>query len=86
MDTKDRSNTVELTADIVAAYVSKHSIRPDEVAKLIGEVHRALSQTPQQKSPVSLSRADHGAEVALKFGSGPRGSKVPLCLPARALP
>ena len=50
MDTNDRSETVELTADIVSAYVSNHSIRPDEVAMLIGEVHRALSQTPQQGS------------------------------------
>ena len=37
------SNYVELTADIVSAYISKNSIRPDDLGALIASVHQALS-------------------------------------------
>ncbi len=39
---------VELTADIVAAYVGKNTVAQAELPKLIGEVHRALSGAVNQ--------------------------------------
>jgi predicted transcriptional regulator len=38
-----KKNLVDLTAEIVAAYVSKNPVNQAELPKLIGEVHRALS-------------------------------------------
>lgn len=38
----NQPNFVELTADIVAAYVSKNSVRPADLPELIGTVHSAL--------------------------------------------
>ena len=42
----DHSHTtiVELTAEIVSAFVSHNTIRQDELATLIGDVHAALKQ------------------------------------------
>lgn len=40
----------ELTAEIVAAYVSHHSIRPNELQQLIGDIHLALKRAPQAAS------------------------------------
>ena len=37
------SNLAELTADIVSAYVSKNTLRTEELATLISTVHSALS-------------------------------------------
>ena len=38
-----KRNLVDLTAEIVAAYVGKNTVTLAELPKLIGEVHRALS-------------------------------------------
>jgi predicted transcriptional regulator len=38
-----KRNLVDLTAEIVAAYVGKNTVTQAELPKLIGEVHRALS-------------------------------------------
>ena len=38
-----KRNLVDLTTEIVAAYVSKNTVTQAELPKLIGEVHRALS-------------------------------------------
>ncbi|MBW9053662.1 MucR family transcriptional regulator [Rhizobium mesosinicum] len=45
---------VELTADIVAAYVSNHVVPVSDLANLISDVHSALSNTsaPQQVAAV----------------------------------
>ena len=40
-----KRNLVDLTAEIVAAYVAKNTVTQAELPKLIGEVHRALSGT-----------------------------------------
>ncbi|WP_082557798.1 MucR family transcriptional regulator [Methylobacterium sp. Leaf361] len=37
------TNFIELTSDIVAAYVSKNSVRPADLPNLLAEVHGALS-------------------------------------------
>src|SRR5215204_2019976 len=38
----ERSNITELTADIVAAYISHNSVRAEDLAGLISTVHAAL--------------------------------------------
>jgi predicted transcriptional regulator len=52
MDTQVSPSLSELTADIVSAYVSNNSIRPEELPSLIGDVHSAL-----QKAPSSMAEA-----------------------------
>ena len=43
-----KRSLVDLTADIVAAYVGKNTVAQTELPKLIGEVHRALSGAVNQ--------------------------------------
>ncbi|MCC7482610.1 MAG: MucR family transcriptional regulator [Hyphomicrobiales bacterium] len=43
-----KRSLVDLTADIVAAYVGKNTVAQAELPKLIGEVHRALSGAVNQ--------------------------------------
>ncbi len=38
-----KRSVIDLTAEIVAAYVAKNTVTQAELPKLIGEVHRALS-------------------------------------------
>lgn len=46
MDTNDTRQLSELTADIVAAYVSNNNVRPEDLGTLISDVHAALKRTP----------------------------------------
>ncbi|WCS22785.1 MucR family transcriptional regulator [Methylobacterium sp. NMS14P] len=39
----EQTNFIELTADIVAAYVSKNSVRPADLPVLLAEIHASLS-------------------------------------------
>jgi ROS/MUCR transcriptional regulator protein len=50
MDTSN--NLTDLTADVVAAYVSNNAVRPDDMANLINTIHSALSNVgqPQQSA------------------------------------
>jgi len=41
----EQDNLIELTADIVSAYVSNNAIQSSDLSVLIGEVHAALHQT-----------------------------------------
>ncbi|MBS7698438.1 MULTISPECIES: MucR family transcriptional regulator [unclassified Chelatococcus] len=43
-DAETNTNYVELTADIVSAYVSNNTVGPSDVAAMIGEVHAALAR------------------------------------------
>ena len=45
---------VELTADIVAAYVSNHVVPVGELSNLISDVHSALSSTSVPSAPVAV--------------------------------
>jgi predicted transcriptional regulator len=45
-----KRSLVDLTAEIVAAYVGKNTVAQTELPKLIGEVHRALSGAISQPS------------------------------------
>ncbi|MBS7739347.1 MAG: MucR family transcriptional regulator [Chelatococcus sp.] len=49
-DAETSPNYVELTADIVSAYVSNNTVGPSELATMIGEVHAALARVTS--SPV----------------------------------
>src|SRR4051812_43521462 len=42
----DQARLSELTAEIVAAYVSNNSIQPQELTSVIGNVHAALVRAP----------------------------------------
>ena len=46
MDDELVQNLSELTADIVSAYVSNNTVRPEDLPALIGEVHSALAKAP----------------------------------------
>ena len=50
MDQNDTLNFSELTAEIVAAYVSNNNVRPEELANLIGDVHAALKRAPNGRT------------------------------------
>ena len=41
----EQENLIELTADIVSAYVSNNSIQSSDLPALISEIHAALHQT-----------------------------------------
>ena len=43
---QDQSELVQLTADIVSAYVSNNNVGAGELGKLIEEVHSALQRAP----------------------------------------
>eukprot|EP01035_Chromulina_nebulosa_P016139 gene16139-biopygen13755 len=51
----DQHLLVELTADIVAAYVSNHVVPVSELSHLIADVHSALSNTSSPVPVVSVA-------------------------------
>ncbi len=48
MDDSSKTDLIELTADITAAYVENNTVAADELPALIGAIHRALAhiETP----------------------------------------
>ena len=46
MDSVNREDLVQLTADIVSAYVTNNTIESGQLSKLIEEVHLALVRAP----------------------------------------
>ncbi len=44
MDDGSRADLIELTAEIVSAYVSKNALASGDLPSLIGDVHQALSR------------------------------------------
>src|SRR5918997_6076388 len=66
MDNVESAELIQLTADIVSAYVSNNNVGAGELGKLIEEVHSALQRAPaaqaepepQPKEPaVSIRRS-----------------------------
>lgn len=52
----DSSNAlIELTADVVAAYVSNNSVPVSELANLIADVHAALGRVGTVSAPVAVT-------------------------------
>lgn len=50
MDSVDHDELVQLTADIVSAYVSNNKVGSGELGKLIEEVHTALQKAPNAQA------------------------------------
>ena len=50
MDAVDHDELVQLTADIVSAYVSNNKVGAGELGKLIEEVHGALQRAPNAQA------------------------------------
>ncbi|TPW29464.1 transcriptional regulator [Martelella alba] len=66
----ETQNLVELTADIVAAYVSNHVVPTADLPGLISEVHSALSNTSKPASPVAVAEKPKPAVSVRKSISG----------------
>src|SRR6516225_500065 len=72
----DSSTFLELAAQIVSAHVSKNEITPDQLPRLINDVHRALSSagqvatTPPRGQPAVAMRQSirHDHLVCLECG------------------
>jgi predicted transcriptional regulator len=56
----DSSTILELAAQIVSAHVSRNEITPDQLPRLINDVHRALSDADQVAAP---SRSEPAVSV-----------------------
>ncbi|MCM2291868.1 MucR family transcriptional regulator [Allorhizobium sp. BGMRC 0089] len=73
MGSSDNDLLVELTADIVAAYVSNHVVPIGDISHLISDVHSALSNTSttapaapaleKQKPAVSVRKSIQGEQI-----------------------
>ena len=55
-DTNSNGNFIELTAEIVSAYVSNNTVPAGEIASLINQVHAALSRVSGKPAEGSASR------------------------------
>ena len=65
----DRSEVIEMTADIVSAFVSNNSVPAQELPALIQSVHRALSGVSAQ--PEVVESAPREPAVPLKKSVNP---------------
>ena len=59
----DRSEIIEMTADIVSAFVSNNSVPAAEVPQLIQSVHRALSGVSSAPEPVETAPREPAVPV-----------------------
>ena len=48
MDESNKADLVELTAEIISAYVSNNNVVPADLPAIIGDVHEALSKAAQR--------------------------------------
>jgi predicted transcriptional regulator len=48
MDEASKADLVELTAEIISAYVSNNTVVPTDLPGIIGDVHEALSKASQR--------------------------------------
>ena len=48
MDEANKADLVELTAEIISAYVSNNNVVPADLPAIIGDVHEALSKAAQR--------------------------------------
>jgi predicted transcriptional regulator len=51
MDESNKTDLVELTAEIISAYVSNNSVVPTDLPGIINDVHEALSKAARQIGP-----------------------------------
>jgi predicted transcriptional regulator len=52
MDDQNRVDLVELTAEIISAYVSNNTVVATDLPAIIGDVHDALNKAAQRLGPV----------------------------------
>ncbi|HWB47429.1 MAG TPA: MucR family transcriptional regulator [Hyphomicrobiaceae bacterium] len=52
MDDQHRADLVELTAEIISAYVSNNTVVAGDLPAIIGDVHDALSKAVQRVGPM----------------------------------
>src|SRR6267142_2188198 len=64
MDEANTTDLVELTAEILSAYVSNNTVVASDLPAIIGEVHEALSKASQRIGPAE--REELRPAVALK--------------------
>src|SRR6267143_5020642 len=64
MDEANRTDLVELTAEIISAYVSNNTVVASDLPAIIGDVHEALSKASQRIGPTE--REELRPAVALK--------------------
>ena len=64
MDEANRADLVELTAEIISAYVSNNTVVAADLPGIIGEVHDALSKASQRIGPPE--REELRPAIALK--------------------
>jgi predicted transcriptional regulator len=60
VDIQEQDNLIELTAEIVSAYVSNNNVASGDLSALIGDVHSALHRTssgPAEPEPEPLKPA-----------------------------
>lgn len=75
MDQIDKADLVELTAEIISAYVSNNDVGREDLAAIIADVHEALSKASQ--------RAGNTEREELKPAIAPKKSVTPdyiICL------
>jgi predicted transcriptional regulator len=78
----ERDGLIELTADIVAAYVSNNSIASGDLSRLIGEVHGALRRSadgagrpaarPEQPKPAITAKRSITPDYLICLEDGKR--------------
>jgi predicted transcriptional regulator len=70
MVTNDEVNHIELTTEIVSAYVSNNSIAAGDLAQLIGEVHAALTRV-SSGAPVEVKAEAQKPAISPKKSIAP---------------
>jgi predicted transcriptional regulator len=63
MESANQDDLVQLTADIVSAFVSNNTISSGEIGKLIEEVHVALKRAPDAAAAQEPERRDPAVPV-----------------------
>jgi predicted transcriptional regulator len=59
----DRSEIIEMTADIVSAFVSNNSVPASEIPGLIQSIHRALSGVSTSEAPAEAAPREPAVPV-----------------------
>jgi predicted transcriptional regulator len=68
----DAVNYVDLTAEIVTAYVSKNSVRPADLGELIATVHQALNGLGEPAQP-AVEQVEKPSAAQIKKSITPEG-------------
>ncbi|KAB2910500.1 MAG: MucR family transcriptional regulator [Hyphomicrobiaceae bacterium] len=64
MDEMNGTDLIELTAEIISAYVSNNSVTKEDLSSIIADVHEALSKATQR--PGQIEREELRPAVAVK--------------------